>query len=66
MDLLQWFINSSIKRLLVVVFKILLVKYQQKNYTDKLLKNLIKKSTLNFYWQYLGCTSSRYATDKQI
>ena len=31
------------------------IKNEQKNYTNQLLKNLEKKSTLNFYRQYLGC-----------
>ena len=35
-------------------------------YTNQLLANLKKKSTLTFCRQYLGCRSSRYAIDKQI
>ena len=42
--LLQWFINSLIKKLVVVVLKmkICLIKNYQKNYTNQLLENLIK------------------------
>ena len=54
------------KKLLVVVLKvkIFLIKNYQKNYTDQLLENLIKRSTFTFYRQYLGRRFNRYRIDK--
>ena len=37
-DLLHWFINFLMKKLLVVVFRIFLIKNYQKNYTNELLE----------------------------
>ena len=37
-DLLHWFKNFWMKKLLVVVFRIFLIKNYQKNYTNQLLK----------------------------
>ena len=44
-DLLQWFKNVLIKKLLVAIskMKIFLKKNQQKNYTRQLLENLMKE-----------------------
>ena len=43
-DLLQWFINLLIKNILVVVLKIkIFLKNQLKNYTNRLLENLVKE-----------------------
>ena len=43
-DLLKWFLNFSIKKLLIVVLKMKIsIKNQQKNYTNELLANLIKR-----------------------
>ena len=44
-DLLQWFKNVLIKKLLVAIskLKIFLKKNQQKNYTRQLLENLMKE-----------------------
>ena len=43
-ELLQWFINFLIKKILVAVLKIklFLINNQQKNYTKQLLEYLIK------------------------
>ena len=54
------------KKLLVAVLKTFLIKNLQKNYRKQLFENFIKESTLTFCRQYLGCRSSRYATDKQV
>ena len=45
MDFLQWSINFSIKKLLVVVLKIRIIQTNNsmKNYVKQLLENLIKK-----------------------
>ena len=45
-------------------YKLYLIKILQKNYTNQLLENLRKESTLSFRRQYLGHRSSRYAIDK--
>ena len=37
-DLPHWFINFWMKKLLVVVFRIFLIKNYQKNYTNELLE----------------------------
>ena len=67
-DLLQWFINLLIKKLLVeqLKMKLYLIKNKQKNHTNQLLENLKKESRLTFYGQYLGRRSSTYVIDKQI
>ena len=47
-DLPQWFINFLIKKLVAEQLKIILclTKNQQKNYTNQLLENLIKHSSV--------------------
>ena len=56
------------KKLLVkqLKMKIFLVKKKLKNYTNKSLEHLIKKSRLTFYRKHLGSRSCRYEVDKQI
>ena len=50
-DLLQWFINFLVKKLLVVVLKIkiFLTESQRKNYTNYLLENLTKEKYIHLF-----------------
>ena len=65
--MLQWFINFLIRKISGSGIKnenISNKDLAEANYTNLLLENSRKESTLTSYRQYLGCSLSKYALNK--